>query len=86
MSETRENRLKRIWMRSKYRGIREMDLILQQFCQDNLEQMDEATLDLYDALLYENDQDLYQWVTGQVETPEKFRALVHDISLTFNRA
>ncbi len=31
MSETRENRLKRLQMRSMRRGIREMDLILSSF-------------------------------------------------------
>ncbi|WP_299354485.1 succinate dehydrogenase assembly factor 2 [uncultured Shimia sp.] len=80
MTETHEHRLKRMKMRSMRRGIKEMDLILERYADDNLAQMDAPTLDLYDALLHENDQDLYQWVTGQVAAPEKFSALIHDIS------
>ena len=42
--------------------------------------VDAGRLDLYDALLNENDQDLYQWVTGQVAAPERFAELIADIS------
>ncbi|MDE4173605.1 succinate dehydrogenase assembly factor 2 [Phaeobacter sp. PT47_59] len=81
--ETRENRLKRLRMRSMRRGIKEMDILLSAFADANLDGMDAARLDLYDRLLHENDQDLYQWVTGQVGAPDVFRDLVHDISQTY---
>lgn len=80
MSETRETRIRRMRMRSMRRGIREMDLILSAFSDARLERMDGAELDLYDALLHENDQDLYQWVTGQVPAPERYGDLVGDIA------
>ena len=60
-------------MRSMRRGIKEMDLILSAFASAELAQMDADTLDRYDALLNENDQDLYQWVTGQDPAPAAFR-------------
>ena len=85
MSETRDVRLKRLQMRSMRRGIKEMDILLSAFAQANLAQMDEARLDLYEALLHENDQDLYQWVTGQAAPQERFRDLVHDISQTYQK-
>lgn len=85
MSETAEARLKRLKMRSMRRGIKEMDLILSAFAEENLALMDDATLDLYDALLSENDQDLYQWVTGQAAAPERFAALIQGISQTFQK-
>lgn len=85
MTETRENRIKRMKMRSMRRGIKEMDLILSAYAERNLDAMDEAGLDLYDALLHENDQDLYQWVTGQVKTPEPFADLIAEISQTFQK-
>jgi antitoxin CptB len=47
--------------------------------------MDEARLDLYDSLLHENDQDLYQWVTGQVATPEPYGDLMAEIAKTFQK-
>jgi antitoxin CptB len=47
--------------------------------------MEAAGLDLYDALLNENDQYMYQWVTGQVNTPEPFAELISDIAQTFQK-
>lgn len=81
--ETHENRLKRLRMRSMRRGIKEMDILLSAFAQAKLESMGEAELDLYDRLLHENDQDLYQWVTGQIAAPEPFVELIHDIAQTY---
>ena len=80
MTETHENRLRRMKMRSMRRGIKEMDLILSAYAGARLDAMDAPTLDLYDALLNENDQDLYQWVTGQVAAPERFTTMIADIS------
>lgn len=83
MSETLEIRIKRLKMRSMRRGIKEMDLILSAFADRRLETMDAATMDLYEALLHENDQDLYQWVTGQAVPPAAFGALIDEIAQTF---
>ena len=80
MRETDENRIKRLKMRSMRRGIKEMDLILTAYADSSLDAMSDAALVLYDALLNENDQDLYQWVTGQVEAPSLFEDLIADIS------
>lgn len=82
-AETRENRLKRLQMRSMRRGIKEMDILLSAYAEANLAAMTEADLDLYDRLLHENDQDLYQWVTGQVSAPEAFSELVQHIAQTY---
>lgn len=78
--EPREVALRRMKMRSMRRGIKEMDLILSAFAEAELAKMDAAELALYDALLLENDQDLYQWVTGQAAPPERFAALITRIS------
>lgn len=82
MTETAENRLKRLAMRSMRRGIKEMDIILIRYSDARLSELSPAELDVYDALLSENDQDLYQWVTGQVAAPERFAPLVEDIVAT----
>ncbi|WP_306113685.1 MULTISPECIES: succinate dehydrogenase assembly factor 2 [unclassified Roseovarius] len=82
MTEDRETRLKRLRMRSMRRGIKEMDIILSRYADDRLAALDAARLDLYDALLSENDQDLYQWVTEQVAAPARFTDIVADISGT----
>lgn len=85
MSETRENRVKRLKMRSMRRGIREMDLILSTYAERHLDAMDAAGLDRFDALLEENDQDLYAWVTGRVAPPETYAALMNSISQVFQK-
>ena len=82
MNETQEHRLKRLKMRSMRRGIKEMDLILTAYADANLGAMEDAELSLYDALLNENDQDLYQWVTGQSLPPAHYAVLMSDISQT----
>jgi len=86
MSEPRETRLKRLRMRSMRRGIKEMDIILSRYAADRLDRLNEAELDLYDDLLSENDQDLYQWVTGQTRAPDRLGALVADIARTTQAA
>lgn len=78
--ETPENRLKRLYMRSMRRGIKEMDLILSRFADQALASMSADHLDTYDALLEENDQDLYQWVSGQEAPPERFAEMIALIS------
>lgn len=79
MTELHEHRVKRLKMRSMRRGIKEMDLILQRFAEGHLDTMDQDGLGLYDAMLSENDHDLYQWVTGQVAPPTQYAALIDTI-------
>lgn len=80
MSELHEHRIKRLYMRSIRRGIKEMDIILTRFADEKLDGLDAKALDSYESLLNENDQDLYQWVTGQTQAPDEFKAILSDIS------
>lgn len=79
MSETHEVRLRRLGMRSMRRGIKEMDLILGGFAPTGLPGLSPDDLDLYEALLEENDHDLYAWSSGAEQTPAKYRALIENI-------
>ncbi|MDP5216863.1 succinate dehydrogenase assembly factor 2 [Ruegeria sp. 2205SS24-7] len=72
-------------MRSMRRGIKEMDLILSAYADANLAQLDAAALDLYDQLLHENDQDLYQWVTGRASVPAPYGQMISEIAQTFQK-
>lgn len=85
MNEPRDVRIKRLKMRSMRRGIKEMDLILSAYADRNLTAMEPSDMDNYDALLHENDQDLYQWVTGQIQPPETYSELISDIAQTFQK-
>jgi len=80
MTETAEARLKRMRMRSWRRGTKEMDLILGPYADACLAAMPEAALDLYDALLEENDQDLYPWVSGAQPCPPQYLDLLSEIA------
>ena len=80
MTETPENRLRRLRMRSIRRGIREMDLILTDFSDRELAALDAEELDLYEDLLEENDHDIYGWISGRDPVPERYAALVGRIA------
>jgi antitoxin CptB len=67
-------------MRSWRRGTREMDLILGPWADAHLAALAEGDLTLYDALLAENDQDLYQWFTRPDAVPDRYRLLVAHIA------
>lgn len=81
-----DTRLKRLAMRSKRRGIKEMDLILGAFADGAMAGLPGPDLDLYEALLAENDHDLYQWVTARLGTgamprgPQAYAALLDQIA------
>jgi antitoxin CptB len=85
MAQTQETpnedvRLKRLRMRSWRRGTKEMDLILGSFCDAQLPGMSDRDVAIYEDLLSENDQDLYQWVTGQAEPPLRLAGLLARIA------
>ena len=82
MTEKHDVRLKRLHMRSMRRGIKEMDIILSRFADARLAQMSGGDLDRYEVLLNENDQDLYQWVTGQVAPPAAYAELIKESRLS----
>ena len=64
--EDRQIRLRRLRMRSWRRGMKEMDLILGRFSDGPMHDLGEADLTAYEALMSENDQDLYLWVTARL--------------------
>ncbi len=77
--ETPDARIKRMAMRSWRRGTKEMDMILGPYADAHLAKMDPQTLDLFDKLLWENDQDLLPWVLGQAPAPEPLAPLLAEI-------
>ncbi|MBN2906872.1 MAG: succinate dehydrogenase assembly factor 2 [Rhodobacteraceae bacterium] len=76
MNETIESQRKRMHIRAWRRGTKEMDLILGGYADSYLAGMDADALAAFDALLAQDDHDLYQWVTGQVAPPARFATLV----------
>jgi succinate dehydrogenase flavin-adding protein (antitoxin of CptAB toxin-antitoxin module) len=64
-------RRKRLRHRSRYRGFLESDLLFERFVEHHLEALDERQLDLLEALLDEDDQDTWAWVTGKEPVPQR---------------
>ncbi len=79
MSETRDTRLRRLNMRSMRRGTKEMDILLMRYTAERLADLSDAELDAYEALLDENDQDIYQWISQQKPSPAEHEPTVADI-------
>ncbi len=80
MTESRETRLKRLHMRSMRRGTKEMDILLMRYSAARLADLTDDKLDAYEALLDENDQDLYQWISGQKPAPEIHAPMISEIT------
>ncbi len=80
MGETAENKVKRLKMRSWHRGTKEMDMVLGPYSDTELDALNDKQIDLYDALLSEDDHDLYQWITGQRPIPGEYNELIAGIS------
>jgi len=73
-------RRRRLLFRAWHRGIREMDLILGQFADNELAGLDGADLDEFESVLGEDDNDLFKWVCGKAELPQHLQTpLFHRI-------
>ncbi len=72
MTNTFEDRKKKLIYRSWHRGCKETDLILGDFAKEALMAFDEAQVELYEEFLEENDWDIYAWLTGSKPTPKEY--------------
>lgn len=77
--ETIENKRKRLIFRSWHRGTKEMDLLMGSFADAHIPQMEAGSLSDYDALLHESDPDLYNWISGRENPPERVKCPVLDL-------
>ncbi|HLS58765.1 MAG TPA: succinate dehydrogenase assembly factor 2 [Paracoccaceae bacterium] len=68
--------LKRLRLRSWRRGTKEMDLILGAFADSELAALTVEERRDYDALLSENDHDLYGWFTWASPAPLRWQSLL----------
>jgi antitoxin CptB len=64
-----ETRRKRLLYRSVYRGNKENDILLGQFARAHIAELSAEELDQYERLLARGDNELFDWITGQVEVP-----------------
>jgi antitoxin CptB len=83
MTDSSDNRRKRLLFRSWHRGTREADLILGSFAEAHLAGFDEARLADYEALLDCPDADLFDWITGRTLPPREHDTAVVRLLLAF---
>ena len=69
MTETPDIRRKRLLFRSWHRGTKETDLLVGSFAERHLAAFSDAQLDRYEALLDNDDGDLFDWITGRSLPP-----------------
>lgn len=81
-----ETRRKRLLWRATRRGIKEMDIIVGGFAAANLETMDTAALDAFEAILDIPDQDLLSYATLLVDVPLHLRSPMLEAVLAFRPA
>lgn len=80
-----ETDLKRMYWHSR-RGMLELDLLLVPFATDRLAKLDVAQIDDYRALLQEEDQDLWSWLTRREPAPSEALRRSIDLILQHNAA
>jgi len=76
MTDDLDARRKRLMFRCRHMGTAENDLIFGGFAKASLGDLNEQQIGRLEALLKENDNDLYNWVTGVEPPPEAFD---HDV-------
>ena len=76
-------RRRRLLFRARHRGIREMDLILGQFADNEIASIDDADLDEFEAILGEDDNDLFKWICGKAEPPQHLRTPLFERIIAF---
>ena len=70
------NHQKKLVMRSRKRGIREMDLVFGPFADAQITDLAQADIDAYEALLTENDHDIFQWIAQPDFEPDKYSTIL----------
>ena len=70
---------KRLSIRSWRRGTKELDLILGQFSDKNLTELQMFELDLYEQFLSNDDYLIYNWLFGKEDSPKIFKRLIKRI-------
>lgn len=65
-------RRRRALYRSWRRGTREMDLLMGRFADAEIDRLDDAALDDFEALIEVQDHDLFAWIADNEETPANY--------------
>ena len=76
---------KRLSIRSWRRGTKELDLILGQFSDRNLTELQMSELNLYEQFLSNDDYLIYNWLFSKEDSPKIFKSLIKQIQEGMHR-
>ena len=79
-------RRRRLKFRCWHRGLREVDLLLGRFADAHLDELDNASLTQFEALLDIPDQFILAWIIGEAPVPDDIRSPVFNRILAFHGA
>jgi antitoxin CptB len=77
-------RRKKLLYQSQHCGMKENDILLGRFAENQVASMDENELTLFEAVMTESDLDLYNWITGRELLPERMNQSVMLAIVDFN--
>lgn len=76
-AEEKATSLKRLQYRSQHRGCKEMDIVFSRMDEAALSRFSSADLQLFEALLEEDDADIWNWLTEQsLPVKEEYQPLL----------
>ncbi|MFW2436856.1 MAG: succinate dehydrogenase assembly factor 2 [Parvibaculales bacterium] len=75
---------RKLYHRSCYRGIKEMDIIFKKFAETFLEELEGDDLVDYERILELPDDQLFIWATGRDSVPEDTRSPLLDKLLSLS--
>ena len=84
MTVERDNLIKRLQYQSYHRGCKETDLYLGEFAKKYLGSFSDEELADFEAILLEEDWEIYAWLTGSKELPEKYNTKVGKLLVAFD--
>lgn len=86
MSDSLEIKRRKLRFRGLRRGTRESDLVIGGFAAKHLADLTPDQLDLFEALLDENDQDVLSWVIEMTAPPAAFDTDVLAMMRTYKKS
>ena len=80
----KDNFRKKLIYQSSHRGCKENDILLGNYAKHKIFEFNESEINLYKEFLDEDDWDIYNWIVGKTQTPNKYaKWLIEDI-IAFN--
>lgn len=79
-------RRRKVLYRSWHRGMREVDLILGSFADNEIARLSDEELGVYEDLMAEADADILKWVTGEQAVPARHDTPVFARILAYREA